>query len=238
MQDAILKLRRLQKLEQGMVKNVIHWDPQELAKMVSDFVELKKEIQREYVAESALQITDKKAREKLESIFRGELSYGDKIIAILFGDREPAKHFFDDEEVYSIAEDCLYSWFGPHGYVEDLLEIGHVIIEYYVPDMLRQFVLEARSCFAFQQYLAVCALSRTILEISLIDLAMKTRVIPRTTSEDEGFTRLKKAKIALKYPLAGPYKELYADLSIVVHGESSPSKQVAKSKPEQGPQHR
>jgi len=78
----------------------------------------------------------------------------------------------------SLGAEALYSWFSHFEYAEGLLEAGSLIVSSGdLPQHLQSFVDEARQCFAFQQYNAVAALCRTILEISVKDIATSKGIL-------------------------------------------------------------
>lgn len=75
------------------------------------------------------------------------------------------------EEEDELAKELISDWFSVYDYVRGLYNAGILIARVgSLPPFLTEFLKEVRECFAFQRHLAVCALSRTILEISIRDL--------------------------------------------------------------------
>jgi len=82
------------------------------------------------------------------------------------------------EETDAIGLDVFYPCFSHHEYVEGLYEVGGLILAAgALPPNLKDLVQEASHCYAFQQYIAVFALSRAILEVALRDLCLKYGVL-------------------------------------------------------------
>ena len=83
--------------------------------------------------------------------------------------------FFKDdltpEEERELAEEFFDTIYFGESYIRDLYNCGILIARIgSLPEFLKDFINEVRECFAFEKYLAVCALCRTILEISIRDL--------------------------------------------------------------------
>lgn len=76
--------------------------------------------------------------------------------------------------IEDLVDEYLYSWFGPYQYIEDLRNAGAVLINSQkTPDNITHVISTIKSCYAFQQHLAVIVLCRTALEIALRDLYLK-----------------------------------------------------------------
>lgn len=143
-------------------------------------------------------------------------------------------------ETDDIGHDVFYSWFSHHEYVEGLYEIGSLILAAgALPANLSTFVQEARHCYAFQQYSAVFALSRTILEIALRDLCLKHGVL----EQDQGNIKQLKTRflslydmvtdICAKVPAFAVLQEelngIRAKSNYIVHGNRPVTGKEAKS---------
>src|SRR5690606_33063529 len=72
------------------------------------------------------------------------------------------------DELNDLADLHFHDWFSHYEYVSGMLEAGALVARVEAtPPELDAFLQEVRQCYAFQQYLAVCALCRTAIEITL-----------------------------------------------------------------------
>lgn len=94
----------------------------------------------------------------------------------------------DAEDLHD--EDCeelLWNWLSPRGYAVGLAQVSALIAPVNVPPLLKQFIEEARQCYALQQPNAVYSLSRTILETSINDICVRIGKIPRRVLDEDDF---------------------------------------------------
>ncbi len=179
--DILLSANRLKEIDPLIVKAVIEWDPNALAHLVTEFRDLKT---RTRVALMRTPVTalpdvaDESTRALLQRISSGQLLPVEEALA---GTRLAT--FFEmglnEHEIEELGTEMLYEWFGPYEFVKALYEIGSVVLATgQLPSALARFVDEARHRYAFQQYNAVCALCRTILEISVKDIAVAHGILP------------------------------------------------------------
>jgi len=107
-------------------------------------------------------VNDEKSFEFIKQIYPNDKSSCGKLFdAIMEG---KPYDVFQEDEISQMASDQFYSWTCGEDYILNLLEIGKLILKIEVPKNLHIFIEEARRCFALDRYLAVCALSRTIIE--------------------------------------------------------------------------
>jgi hypothetical protein len=78
-----------------------------------------------------------------------------------------------EEEVNDLGQDLFYFWISHYEYVRDIFKVNTLIFRTMIPESLRQYILEARDCFALQQHNAVVSMYRTILEGAVKDLCEK-----------------------------------------------------------------
>ena len=150
----------------------------------------------------------------------------------------------DFDVVDDITRDELYQWFNPYGYIEDLRQVGTLILKTdSLPEHFDRITSTIKESFAFQQYLAVAVMCRTALEITLRDLYKKLGFTKKRTPEHniakEHFDKIRRAtgrtypnqfnpeprdlrQLICKLEEYQKYEEdldkLYGDLSRVVHG--------------------
>jgi len=113
-------------------------------------------------------VNDEKAFDFINQIYPNDKSLCGKLLDAIMEDQP--YHLFQDDEISQMASDLFYSETCGEDYILNLLEIGKLILKLDVPENLHTFVEEARRCFALDRYLAVCALSRTIIESFLLYL--------------------------------------------------------------------
>jgi hypothetical protein len=88
-----------------------------------------------------------------------------------------------------------------------------------------------KDCYAFQQYGAAYALCRTVIEASVRDICVRRRLFPDLGENVVIFEEHKWHKLRDKVssgPLRERLRNLYADLSVVVHGRKSVAKEDAR----------
>ncbi len=149
----------------------------------------------------------------METIFFADL--------VIKTSEETTGHIFDFEnldwdELDQLASDELYSWFGPTGYIERLIEIGALILDVHVPPKLEFLVEETRRCYAFEQHIAVYSLCRTLLESAMRDICLRTGGIRenRNPRPCALIKHLSKDDTALRKRI----ENLYGRLSHIAHG--------------------
>lgn len=131
-----------------------------------------------------------------------------------------------DEDVDDLAD--LFDLNYDHKeYIRDLYEIGCLILGIPVPNSLLAFVSAARDSYAFKNYLAVLALSRTMLEIALRDMAERKRLIEREPKDAGHLTAAVRRRIAPPH-LRSSIEDLYARTSLLIHGRTFTNKNEAR----------
>ncbi len=123
-----------------------------------------------------------------------------------------------------IGRDLLWGAISPSEYATNLAFVDILIAPFLIPSDLRQFLTEARKCYALGYDVAVQSLCRTILEAAINDIAVETGKVPKEAVEQNLYRQ---------YPLwqrcqyvAGDlhekiYDDLYCSLCKVVHGRTT-----------------
>ncbi len=175
-QDAI----KLDRINREVVKAVIEWNPDNIGKSLKEYVDTKVKIKTALIDYPVAKIHDHLAKNVLIKIGQGESFQADNIIKMLESQSQEkvSLEALDDSEVEQLGLDLFYSWYSHYEYIEALYDIGSLIVSITIPETLRTYVSEARSCYAFQQYNAVYGLCRTILESAI-----------RHTCERKGFIK-------------------------------------------------
>jgi hypothetical protein len=175
--DVVANAARLHELDRLIVKAVVEWDTEALAAILTEFRELKTATRLALIdtpVNLLPDIADEQVRSLLQRISAGQplpveqALTGTQVGALL-------NSSLSEQEIEELGSTLLYSWMSHYEFVEALYEIGSIILATgNVPETLIGFVDEARHCYAFQQYSAVCSLTRSILEVGMRDLAVKT----------------------------------------------------------------
>lgn len=227
-QDA-LSLKNLDKLS---VKWVLEWNVEELMKTLQEFMDLKKKIKKEMIECPVAKIHNDVAQEVLRKISQSEEFQTEKIIKSIENQTGSSFEFdkldfdeADDDEM----RDLFYSWFSHYEYLQALYEIGSLVVRYSVPDNLKAYVSEARSCYAFQQYNAVYGLCRTILEIAIRHRCERMGIIKRNEKniDIDSYRPSELINKSTRGALRDRVKEIYSDTSTLLHGGKSVKKDDA-----------
>jgi len=179
-------------------------DPEQSLEMLVQLTRAVKKL-RSYVLDSSIVVSDDPAVKKLlSSIDLGE----------------------DVDDPARLGQELLYSWFNPAEYAASLIEAKVLITPFHVPAELREFIEEARQCYALGQHAAVQSLSRTVLEAAVNDVGVRTGKLPREAVERDMFREYppKKRIFSVGGDLAGQIYDHYTNLCRVVHGLSTSAK--------------
>lgn len=168
---------RLDDLGRRIAKACIEWDAQLMADLVAKFIDTKNSIAATAIANPILKlsgINNTKARALVRAVAAGEALPIENALLARLVDCD-----LDEIQLAEIGREELYSWMSHVEYAEGLYQVGALVVGCRgLPDNLSTFVREARQCFAFQQYNAVCALCRTMLELSVKDIATAFSILP------------------------------------------------------------
>ena len=226
-QDAI----NLKKLDQLAVKLFLEWKIEELFQTLQEFMDLKKKIKKNLIDNPIVKIHNNIAQDILRKISQGELFQADNILKSI---ENKTGELFDfdklDHEEFEELSDLLYSWFSHYEYLEGLYEIGSLIIGFSIPDTLKSYVSEARTCFAFQQYNAVYGLCRTIIEIAIRHKCERKKII-KTNDNIVDFDSYRPSELiykATRGALRERVRDIYSDTSVLLHGRKTVKADDAK----------
>jgi hypothetical protein len=156
-----------------VVKAVVESDFDSLPALISKFREKKKRVQSGLSQFPVVEGADEAAKEVLARVQRKFPT--DSVIEELEGSvgEEGSLYELSDEEAWELGSDLLYSWISHYEYVRNIFKVNTLILRTKLPASLRQYVLEARNCFALEQNNAVISMCRTILEAAAKDLCEK-----------------------------------------------------------------
>ena len=179
--DMIQKALRLKELDKQIIRAIAISDMEQFISSIEEFNNTKKQI-RSFGLENPvvnLAVENDDARIIIQKIMSDIPFPVEKALAKNSID-EFLKGELNENDIETLGSDLFYSWFSHYEYIRGLFEIGSLIISCgKTPANLSEFVEEARHCYAFQQYIAVFSLCRTILEVCIKDIATNCQIIPK-----------------------------------------------------------
>lgn len=226
-------LLRLKELDRNVVRAVGESDFNALSTAVNEFVPLRKRLTSQMLEESVVTIADNGARATLRAISDGNGLPADGIIARLLESSSSGGGLekFDDHEVQELGEHLFYSWFSHYEYVHGLSELRPMILRAGSSDAVSRLVAQARSCYAFQQYDATYGLCRTVIEASVRDICMRRQLLSDLGPNVIPLERHSWATLRRKVSsgqLEERLRDLYAELSVLLHGRKSVASEEAR----------
>ena len=160
-------------LDRQIVRSVVESDFDKLRDLILDFRTKKISVLKKLSDLGVVEGINEKTKDILDRVQRKFPT--DSIIEQIEAASEESFSFYElsDDEAQNIGSDLLYSWISHYEYVRDMFKVNTLILRTIIPAELRKYVLEARNCFAFQQYNAVISMCRTIIEAAAKGLCEK-----------------------------------------------------------------
>jgi hypothetical protein len=211
-----------------VIKAIALGDFSMLADAITKYSTMMKKIKLQLIEFPSPSVFDPKAKEILRKIAVGESLPADSYVKSIEQnfDLEGLTEL-DEGEIEDLIQPLFYSWFGPYEFVRDSFEIGSAIVSSSIPDNLRAYILEAKQCYAFQQYIATCSLCRTILETVVRDICIKRKYIRSNENPFETHKWCELRDMVSKGALNQRIKAIYKELSDLMHGHKTASRQDA-----------
>lgn len=174
MMESILQLAALLiETDRKVVKAVVNSDFEGLPALLSDFRNMKVAIQKHLILLGPVEGADDKAREVLLRIQKPFPA--DNVIAQDERKLGEDASFNDlsDDEISELGSDLFYSWISHHEYVRNIFKVNTLVFCSPIAPGLKQYISEARNCFALEQHNAAISMCRTILEAAAKDICEK-----------------------------------------------------------------
>ena len=206
---------RLAELNRQVVQAVMEGNGEEFGRALDAYRELRLSLKSRLLDEPTISIEDTKARGVLHKISTVEGLDADWVVRKLeeFSNDDGLPFGkFDDVEIQHLGSELFYSWYSHHEYITALTELCPLILRCDTSMSVRRLVREVKQCYAFQQYNAVFAMCRALLEESA-----------REIGEQRGFVGLrgKYGPDLFRKVSNGPVRkklgDLYGRLSKVLH---------------------
>lgn len=221
LEDADLLIR----LDREVVKAVVEGNFEALRVLLSQFREKKIGVQ---AGLSQLPVVEGLTGDERELLARVQRPFPtDNVIEQWGKEIGEEGSFYDlsEEEVSDLGSNLLYSWISHYEYVRNIFKVNTLILRTTIPPSLRQYIFEARNCFALEQHNAVISMCRTILEAAAKDLCEKEGFFEPHGNKvieinPEVFNQLIRAISSGKLKRRA-IKIYYRDACPVVHGDRS-----------------
>lgn len=178
MEELISNVNRLKELEQSFRYSINKIEEGGSAlgqamEHLAEWIRIKKQIRFASLATSLFCVPGSE-NEEVRTIIQ-KINLGEKLpFEKIFSGTEFEELFdaeLNDDEINRLESDMFYSWFSGYDYVKELYSVGALIAGVGdLPSSLSAFVDELRLCYVFQRYLAIYALCRAVLEITILDL--------------------------------------------------------------------
>jgi len=230
LQDDLLSL---DVIDRRIVKAVVERDGENLITAVSEYESLRKSIRTRLLSQSVTSVDNARAIDLLRKITTGDGLPTDKLIShmvsITGSDQLPEE--FSEEELATLGSDLFYSWFSHVEYITGLAELRPLIIRASVGENVTQLVRQIKDCYAFQQYEAAYSLCRTVIEASIRDICFRCQLFPNLGENVILFEKFNWGQLREKVSsgsLEEQLKLIYAELSTVLHGRKTVSKDEAR----------
>ena len=157
--------------DQKVTKAVVESDFKNLMDLILEFRDKKIKVQKGLAELGVVEDADQSEKEVLSRVQRKFPA--DSVIEQMERKADVSFYELSYDEATEIGSDLFYSWISHYEYVRDIFKVNTLIFITKIPERLRQYIMEARDCFALQQHNAVVSMCRTILEAAAKDLCEK-----------------------------------------------------------------
>ena len=230
LQDDLLKLAAL---DRRVIRTFMESDWEGLKTALNEYQILRRDIRARLLDQTVVSISDPDAVALLQKITTGEGLPTDKVLQHLhsLSDSEETLEEFDDIEFEALGSDLFYSWFSHYEYIRGLAELRPLAVSGSVGEGVSRLLQQVKDCYAFQQYDAAYSLCRTALEASIRDICLRRKLFPKVDENVILFEKFNWSQLRDKVSsgaLQRQLRTLYADLSAVLHGRRSVSRDEAR----------
>ena len=217
--------QRLRNTNKLVVMAIVEGRGGDVLNLLGEYVLFKKELKALMAGLPVIQVHDQSARTLLLKVSQEIPLETDTLINLIEQKSDEPVEFeaLDDDEINDLGEDLFYSWINHWDYVQDLYRIGSLIVAYSVPEALQVYVEEVRKCYALQQYNAVVALSRTILEAAIRHTCERRGLIQKQGKRVSDIDAYRPAELIRKVSTGAQrqrIQDLYTRTSTLIHGQN------------------
>jgi hypothetical protein len=207
------------------------WDGLQTA--VNDYQALRRDIRTHLLDQATVSASDPNAVLILQKITTGEGLPTDKFLQRVYSIAgfEEIPDELDDFDLESLGSDLFYSWFSDYEYIKGLADLRPLVVGGAVGESVSRLVRQIKNCYAFQQYDAAFTLCRTTVEASVRDICVRRHLFPHLGKNVILFEEFKWSQLRDKVSsgeLRERLRDLYRDLSTVLHGRRAVSKEEVR----------
>ena len=217
--------------DRRVIRAFVEFNEKELTAALKEYQVLRTDIREQLLDPSVVSISDTRAVALLQKITTGEGLPTDKLLKQLYAP-EDAPDDLDGLDLDQLGSDLFYSWFSDFEYIKGLSELRPLVIRGAVAESVSRLVRQIKDCYAFQQYDAALSLCRTAVEASVRDICLQRKLFPDLGENVILFEEFKWSTLRDRVS-SGQLRErlrvLYRDLSTVLHGRRSVSKEEART---------
>ena len=230
LQDDLLALDNASK---QVLHALVEKDTEFFKRNLFEYESLRKSIRTALLDQSVVIFDNAYATEILRKITTGDGLPTDRLIDDLISRLDPDQQpeDFSFEELDSLGSDLFYSWFSHFEYIAGLAELRPLVLRIAVGESVSRLVTQIKDCYAFQQYEAAYSLCRTLIEASIRDICIRCQLFPSLGENEILFERLNWGQLRDKISsgsLREQLKILYSELSTVLHGRKSVTKDESR----------
>jgi hypothetical protein len=230
LQDDLLALDII---DRRVIKAAVESDLESLMPAVSEYESLRKSIRTRLLNQSVASVDNARAIDLLRKITTGDGLPTEKIIEHMLSmtGSDQFQEEFGQDELDTLGSDLFYSWFSHVEYVTGLAELRPLVVRASVRDNVARLVRQIKDCYAFQQYEAAYSLCRTVIEASVRDICVRCQLFPNLDENVILFERFTWGHLRKKVSsgsLEEQLKLIYSELSTVLHGRKTVSKDEAR----------
>ena len=168
--DLIQDAGELIEMDRKVVRAIVESEFENLPALISNFRDKKMKVKKGLAELRVLEGIDDSAKELLLKVQKTLPT--DEIIEKLEKRTGEGASFYElsEQEASKYGDDLFYSWISHYDFIRNIFKVNTVILGTKIPNPLRQYIIEARDCFALFQHNAVVSMCRTILEAAAKDI--------------------------------------------------------------------
>jgi hypothetical protein len=224
------KLLELGARDRRVIRAFVEVNAKDLTAALNEYQALRTDIREQLLDPSVVSISDTRAVALLQKITTGEGLLTDKLLKQLYAP-EDVPNELDGIDLDQLGSDLFYSWFSDFEYIKGLAELRPLAIRGEVGESVSRLIRQIKNCYALQQYEAAFSLCRTAVEASVRDICVQRKLFPDLGENVILFEEFKWSTLRDRVS-SGQLRErllvLYRELSTVLHGRRTVSKEEAR----------
>jgi hypothetical protein len=230
LQDDALQLAEL---DRRIIRDLLEKNTDDFGHAVGAYLELRGDLRKRLLHHPTTAIEDTTAADVLRKVAGGDGLPSDEVIERLVrhSDKDYNIDKFTEGELDELGHELFDPWFSHYEYVEGLAELRPLVLRHPVPEFVSRLVAEIKGCYAFQQYDAAYSMCRTLIEACIRDICVRRNLFPDLDKNIILFGKYHWGTLrdnVASGTTRGKLNDLYSELSTLVHGRKSVTKQQAR----------